>query len=60
MIAFDARAAKALAAGNHLTFELAPGLRLKATASTRTWLYRYKSPLDGLQARRLLQPEGRA
>lgn len=46
MIAFDARAAKALAAGNHLTFDSAPGLRLKATASTRTWLYRYKSPVD--------------
>lgn len=46
MIAFDARAAKALAAGNHLTFDSAPGLRLKATASTRTWVYRYKSPVD--------------
>lgn len=47
MIAFDARAAKALVAGNHLTFESTPGLRLKATASTRTWVYRYKSPVDG-------------
>jgi integrase len=47
MIAFDARAAKALIPGNHLTFDSAPGLRLKATASTRTWIYRYKSPLDG-------------
>ena len=47
MIAFDARAAKALTAGNHLTFDLAPGLRLKATASTRTWVYRYKSQVDG-------------
>ena len=46
MIAFDARAAKALVAGNHLTFESAPGLRLQATASTRTWVYRYKSPTD--------------
>lgn len=35
-----------MAAGNHLTFDSAPGLRLKATASTRTWLYRYKSPID--------------
>jgi hypothetical protein len=32
--------------GNHLTFDSAPGLRLIATASTRTWLYRYKSPID--------------
>jgi len=47
MIAFDARLAKALAPGNHLTFELAPGLRLGATASTRTWIYRYKSQVDG-------------
>lgn len=47
MITFDARAAKALAAGNHLTFEPTPGLRLLATASTRTWVYRYKSPVDG-------------
>lgn len=46
MIAFDVRSAKALAAGNHLTFDSAPGLRLKATASTSTWLYRYKSPVD--------------
>jgi len=47
MIAFDARTAKALTAGNHLTFDSAPGLRLKATGSTRTWMYRYKSPIDG-------------
>lgn len=47
MIDFDARAAKALVAGNHLTFKSTPGLRLKATASTRTWVYRYKSPVDG-------------
>ncbi len=47
MLGFDARAAKALVAGNHLTFESMPGLRLKATASTRTWVYRYKSPVDG-------------
>lgn len=47
MIAFDARAAKALTPGNHLTFDLAPGLRLQATVSTRTWVYRYKSQVDG-------------
>lgn len=46
MITFDARTAKALPAGDHLTFDGAPGLRLKATASKRTWVYRYKSPID--------------
>lgn len=47
MFSFDARAAKALKAGQHLTFEGAPGLRLVATTSTRTWTYRYKSPVTG-------------
>jgi integrase len=44
---FDARAAKALQAGQHLTVPGAPGLRLEATPSTRTWTYRFKSPVDG-------------
>jgi len=44
---FDARAAKALQPGDHLTVPEAPGLRLQATASTRTWCYRFKSPVDG-------------
>ena len=44
---FDARAAKLLAPGDHLTVNDAPGLRLIATASTRTWTYRYRSPTDG-------------
>jgi integrase len=44
---FDARAAKALQPGGHLTVDGAPGLRLVATASLRTWTYRFKSPLDG-------------
>lgn len=44
---FDARRAKALAAGDHLTIEEAPGLRLVAAATRRTWTYRYKSPVDG-------------
>jgi integrase len=47
VFAFDARAAKALPAGGHLTFDGAPGLRLVATATRRTWTYRYKSPIDG-------------
>lgn len=44
---FDARAAKALKAGEHLTVPGAPGLRLVASASRRTWTYRYRSPVDG-------------
>lgn len=44
---FSARAAKALLPGEHLIVPDAPGLRLVATASKRTWTYRYKSPVDG-------------
>ncbi|WP_105132611.1 tyrosine-type recombinase/integrase [Burkholderia sp. BE12] len=45
---FDARAVKQMSPGAHLTFDEFPGLRLKATASRRSWIYRYKSPVDGL------------
>lgn len=45
---FSARAAKALQPGEHLIVPEAPGLRLVATASRRTWTYRYKSPATGL------------
>ncbi|RAM63114.1 tyrosine-type recombinase/integrase [Herbaspirillum rubrisubalbicans] len=44
---FDARAAKLLQPGQHLVVPDHPGLRLQATESTRTWVYRYKSPVDG-------------
>lgn len=44
---FDTRAAKNLHPGDHLTVAAAPGLRLLATATTRTWTYRYRSPVDG-------------
>lgn len=44
---FDARAAKALEPGDHLTVDGTPGLRLVATETRRTWVYRYKSPVDG-------------
>ncbi len=44
---FDARAARALRPGDHLTVDGAPGLRLVATETRRTWVYRYKSPVDG-------------
>ncbi|UGQ45112.1 tyrosine-type recombinase/integrase [Massilia endophytica] len=44
---FDARAAKLLEAGQHFTISDCPGLRLEATATRRSWIYRYKSPVDG-------------
>ena len=43
---FDARAAKALQPGQHLIVDDAPGLRLVAAESRRTWIYRYRSPVD--------------
>ncbi|HYD58899.1 MAG TPA: integrase family protein [Noviherbaspirillum sp.] len=43
---FDAREAKLLAPGAHITIDGAPGLRLEATNSTKAWTYRYKSPVD--------------
>lgn len=45
---FDARVAKLLPVGSHLNIEDCPGLRLKASRSGRAWIYRYKSPVDGL------------
>lgn len=42
---FDAKAAKQLQPGSHLS--IAPGLRLEARASKKTWIYRYRNPLDG-------------
>lgn len=44
---FDARAMKLLQAGQHLTSPEFPGLRLETTQHFRTWIYRYKSPVDG-------------
>lgn len=44
---FDARAAKLLKPGEHLVVGGCPGLRLVATATLRTWVYRYRSPADG-------------
>lgn len=43
---FDARTIKQLSAGQHLTSPDYPGLRLEASVQFRTWIYRYKSPLD--------------
>lgn len=44
---FDARAAKLLQPGEHIILPEHPGLRLEATATRRSWIYRYKSPVDG-------------
>jgi integrase len=44
---FDAREAKLLAPGAHIIMDDYPGLRLKASATGRSWIYRYKSPVDG-------------
>lgn len=44
---FNARQAAALTPGEHLTIDGALGLRLVATATRRTWTYRFKSPVDG-------------
>ena len=43
---FDAREMKALTPGQHLTSPDYQGLRLEASASRRTWIYRYRSPID--------------
>jgi len=43
---FDARAAKLLQPGAHVTVDGAPGLRLVASTAGRAWVYRYKSPVD--------------
>lgn len=44
---FDARTAKQLQPDQHIMVDGCPGLRLTATATTRTWTCRYKSPIDG-------------
>lgn len=51
MAHFDAKAAKALPPGGHLLVQDCPGLRLMATASTKTWTYRYKA--DGGKLRQV-------
>lgn len=47
VMGFDARRAKALAAGQHIIVDGAPGLRLVASKTRKTWTYRFKSPVDG-------------
>lgn len=43
---FDARAAKALEADDYIVIEGCLGLRLVASKSSKSWIYRYKSPVD--------------
>ncbi len=43
---FDARAARQMSTGQYFTISDCPGLRLKASATGRSWIYRYKSPVD--------------
>jgi len=51
---FDARAAKLLEPGEHLSIDGCPGLRLQATATRRSWTYRYRSPTDGRMRQTLI------
>jgi len=44
---FSSRAAKALQPGEHIILPEFPGLRLEASASRKSWIYRFKSPVDG-------------
>lgn len=44
---FDARAAKALQPGSYIVVDGCKGLRLVASASRKTWTYRYKHPDTG-------------
>lgn len=43
---FDARAAKLLQPGQHFTISDCQGLRLEVSTKSRSWIYRYKSPVD--------------
>jgi len=44
---FDARTAKSLKPNTHMTIDGCPGLRLEASESRKSWIYRFKSPVDG-------------
>lgn len=46
-MSFDARAAKLLKPGEHITVPDSPGLRLVSGKTRRTWIYRFKSPQTG-------------
>lgn len=44
---FDARRAKALKPDESYAIEGCPGLRLEASQTKKTWVYRYRSPVNG-------------
>lgn len=44
---FDVKAAKLLKPGTHMVVDGCLGLRLKASAESKAWTYRYQSPVDG-------------
>lgn len=44
---FDANNIELMESGQYLNVSACPGLRLRATARQRTWVYRYMSPVDG-------------
>lgn len=44
---FDARAAKKLDVDSYIVIDGCLGLRLVASNSSKSWIYRYKSPVDG-------------
>ncbi|SIQ00472.1 integrase family protein [Pseudacidovorax sp. RU35E] len=46
MAFYDARAAKLLQPGQHIVVQDCPGLRLVAGKTSKTWVYRYRSPTD--------------
>lgn len=50
---FDARQAKLLPPGEHLIVEGCPGLRLVATATRKTWTYRYKDDAGRMKQARI-------
>ena len=43
---FDARKAKLLPIGEHLIIDDCPGLRLVSSSAGKSWIYRFKSPID--------------
>ncbi|WP_207442624.1 Arm DNA-binding domain-containing protein [Delftia acidovorans] len=50
---FDARSAKTLKQGEHIVVQGCPALRLEATASTKSWTYRYRSLADSAKLKQV-------
>ena len=53
MTTFDVRAAKALPPGKHMLVPNCPGLRLAATATRKTWTYRYEDAQGKMKQQKL-------